>query len=67
MDNGFFAARLKKLDADLIEAALELTRHRGAQTLLVPVPGTYPQVYVAVGTPEQIEVAFDIAPTGGSA
>lgn len=47
-------ARRKQLERALIDAALGLTQHTGADALVVPVPNTSPPVYIAVGEPGQI-------------
>ena len=41
--------RREKLEEALIEAALELSAHTGADAFQIPVPGTSPQLFVRVG------------------
>jgi hypothetical protein len=46
--------------AALIEAAMEHLGASGAGAFLVPVPGTNPQLFVALGTPQQLLQALGL-------
>lgn len=42
-------ARRKKLEAALVDAALELAAHHSAHGFTIPVPGTTPVIVVTLG------------------
>ena len=54
LEDEFFKIRRKKLEKKFAKAALELTEHTGAAAMCLPIKGTTPQVFIAIGTAEQI-------------
>lgn len=48
-------ARRKELEKKLRENALNLAQHMGAGAILLRVPDTSPQLYIFVGTAEDIK------------
>lgn len=49
------AARRRALERVLKESALDLFQQTGSAAYMLPIPGTTPQLYVAVGEREQVE------------
>lgn len=54
MTDDLYAARRKKLEQALIDAALELSRFTNTAGHLIPIPDTSPQLYVVLGTKETV-------------
>lgn len=54
LEDEFFNIRRKKLEKAFAEAALNLMEHTNAAAMCLPIKGTSPQVFIAIGTAEQI-------------
>ncbi|UGQ44949.1 ubiquitin family protein [Massilia endophytica] len=57
--NDLWEERRKKLAAELERAALEVLGQSGAASVWIPIEGTSPQLYVAVGGLEDIARAVE--------
>lgn len=49
LEEEFWNIRRKKLEKEFAKAALELMQHTGAGTMVLPIAGTTPQLFIAIG------------------